>query len=181
MGKKLASQFPEIKTYSGQGIDDPDSILRFGWTSEDSTRSESRLATCFSFLRMHKEIPNITSAIGKKTRRICRHLSAVLLHMRNPNPDPSPLWLLLQSGNTADLHGCDCGNGRVHGLLRGTKSGALNNGIVPAINQLNAILEREFAIRLALTDEEMKIIHRSGHRSLQWNRSGYGNSKSAES
>ncbi len=41
----------------------------------------------------------------------------------------------------------------------GTKSGALNNGIIPAINQLNAILEREFAIRLVVIGSEMNIIY----------------------
>lgn len=32
MEKPLADRYPEIKTYRGQGIDDPTAITRFDWT-----------------------------------------------------------------------------------------------------------------------------------------------------
>ncbi len=32
MEKSLADRYPEIKTYRGQGIDDPTAITRFDWT-----------------------------------------------------------------------------------------------------------------------------------------------------
>ena len=32
MEKSLADRYPELKTYRGQGIDDPTAITRFDWT-----------------------------------------------------------------------------------------------------------------------------------------------------
>ena len=41
----------------------------------------------------------------------------------------------------------------------GTKDSALNDGIIPAINNLNVIFEREFAVRLVLINDELDIIY----------------------
>ena len=39
LAPELAAAFPDIRTYSGQGLDDPTATTRFGWTRPDFTRS----------------------------------------------------------------------------------------------------------------------------------------------
>ena len=160
MGKKLASQFPEIKTYSGQGIDDPDSILRFGWTSGGFHAIGITSHDMF-FISSYAQgdTEHYISYWKKDAPHLQTPLRCLAPHAESESRSISPL-APMQSGATLRIYtAAIAATGEYTAYFGGTKSGALNNGIVPAINQLNAILEREFAIRLVLTDEEMKIIY----------------------
>ena len=159
MQSGLAAKFPEIKTYRAQGVDDATMTARFGWTSGGFHAFVLTADRNFSISAyQHGDLQHYISYWGDDDAvEAFECLTAGKERIAQPqNVTNVPL-----SGATLrNFTMAIAGNGEyTQRFPPGTKDAALNNGIIPTTNSLNAILEREFTIRLVLINNELEIIY----------------------
>jgi hypothetical protein len=168
MESGLAAQFPEIKTYKGQGIDDRTATTRFGW-----------MPTGFHAMVISAHATVMVEPYSKEDTGI--YISYYISDMQR---DAGHFQCLVPGDNPASTEMGDgqfqlalnktlnIANGttlRIYRLAvaatgeyvqtygRGTVNGTLA-AITTNINLVNAIYERELAIRLVLVNSEAAII-----------------------
>ena len=164
MSPELSAQFPEIKTYLGQGIDDPTASARFDWTANvfhatilagsdtvyidpfqqnDTTNyiSYYRQDAAGSGHGIKCEVqPDKTTGSMTRTKRAISRKNSFTPAFSNGTQLRA---LRLAVGATAEF---TAGNG-------GTVNSAMA-AIVVAINNTTLIFEREIAVRLVLVPQE---------------------------
>lgn len=161
----LAAQFPEIRTYSANGLNDPSTYARFGWSPAGfhaiilSTRGTAYIER----LRKHDNFTYRTywaHDSAKPSTAIHCMLGDLGLPARAHAGAPSSA---LTTGSTLRSYRVAiAATGEYTQFFGGTVTNAMNNGIVPMVNQLNAIWEREFTFRLVLIANESSIIYTNG-------------------
>lgn len=164
MEAPLAARYPEIKTYRAQGI--------------DNSRSAGRLAITsggfYAFILSADNRSFVLEPYGAGDRE------ATIVYWTQDSPAPAqPIQCLTDSreeletaapvapsfstGATMHTYRVAIGaTGEYTGKFGGTKSGALNSGIIPAVNALNVLLELEFAVHLNIIANETDIIYTDG-------------------
>ncbi len=160
MHSGLAAQFPQIKTYRGQGMDDRAISVRLGWTSGGFHAFGLTTDRSFSVTSYrHGDTKYYMSYWGdqdsSQENLECSTTSeekAIQHHdFANGTNSTGPTLRIFDAALAA--------NGEfTQKFPPGTKDSALNDGIIPATNNINVVLEREFAVRLMLVNDELKII-----------------------
>jgi Metallo-peptidase family M12B Reprolysin-like len=168
MEPSLAARFPEIKTYRGKGIDDPTATLRFDWTPaglhavilsahatvfiEPYTRGDAG-----TYINYYKhDLPTDADTF------LCSTLEAqeTATRMRNRlHKAHAPLTQTASAGTILRTYrlalAATAEYTQVYG--GGSVSGALA-AMTTTMNLVNAVYERELAIRLVLVANETDII-----------------------
>jgi Metallo-peptidase family M12B Reprolysin-like len=165
MEPELARQFPELKTYRGQGIDDPTMTLRFDLTPAGFhaiVLSPDRTFYIDPFpLRRPGEETYMTffKADGPEDEKRLRCLvgedaaGPAVLARRGARSGP------LSNGETLRTYRLAvAATGEYTKFHGGTVAGALR-AIVTTLNRVNAIYENDLAIHLSLVGDETKIIY----------------------
>lgn len=166
MEPALAARFPEIKTYSGQGLDDPTAITRFDWTpqgfhalvlsSKGAVLIEPYSAgTTESYLvYFQRDVPvdSFACDVGEVEQENAIAESKMLLRSRGLQPevtsDSNLRTYRLAVAATAE-YTQKYGGGTVPGGL---------SAITTTVNLVNTIYQTELAIKLVLIANETDII-----------------------
>ena len=164
----LAAQFPEIKSYSGQGIDDPTATTRFDWTPTGFHAMALSAHATVIVEPYSKEDTNVYISYYKSDMpKQAGHFQCLVPGDDAPSAEMPGEQFHLANDKTSSI-----ANGtalRVYRLAvaatgeytqaygRGTVNGALD-AIITNINLVNAIYERELAIRLVLVNGEASVI-----------------------
>ncbi len=170
MEPALAASHPEIFTYRGQGIDDRTATARVGWTtagfhaivlSGSGTTYIDRYAKgdlvhyISYYKRDYKTDRRIKCLFKGKNSVVASPESLEAMDAAPPPLDPNGdirrTYRLALAANFeySDFHS---------DALVPDKSDVLNNGIIPTMNRVNAIYERDFAVHMNLVPNEEDII-----------------------
>jgi Metallo-peptidase family M12B Reprolysin-like len=165
MEKALADRYPEIKTYRGQGIDDPTAITRFDWTPSGfhaiilSTRgtifiepvSRGDVVNYVAYFQDHLpgtfqcEVDTATQQEAIEEQEHLRQFSGVRASVSSGSALRTYRLAVAATAEYTQAYG------------NGTVAGALS-AITTTMNLVNGIYERELAIRMVLIANEDSII-----------------------
>ncbi|HSE98329.1 MAG TPA: zinc-dependent metalloprotease family protein, partial [Blastocatellia bacterium] len=157
----LAAQFPEIKTYRGQGIEDPSSTTRFGWTSAG-----------FHAIVFTSQGTVYVDPYGKDDTE--NYLSYYKLDYQKQEQefkclftDPqdgrdalrdAPLPAVLNGQTLKTYRLALAATGEYTQFFGGTVAGAMS-GMTTTMNRVNGIYERDLAVRMVLVANQASIIY----------------------
>ena len=163
----LARQLPGVRTYRGQGVGDGTATARFGWTSAGfhaivlAARGTVyidpyRRGDTDHYLSYFKR--DYRAPAGDRFR--CR-VEELVEDGVSPPPEPpvaTPSGEILRTYRLAlattveysDFHST---------ATPPDKTEVMNNGLVPTLNRINAVFERDVAVRMVLIADEFAIIH----------------------
>ncbi len=164
MEPSLAARFPEIKTYRGQGVDDPATTARFDSTPaglhavvlsgrgtfyvEPDARGDDTLHLAYAHADLTDEAGALACAVSEAEQ--AAHAA---------KPGGASARPLVASGATLRTYrlavAATAEYTQTYG--GGTVAGALS-AIATTVNLVNAIYERDAAVRLVLIDNETSII-----------------------
>jgi hypothetical protein len=159
MAPELAAQFPEIKTYVGQGIDDPTATVRF-----DSIPSgfHAQILSPEGAVYIDPYIGGNTNLYACYYKRDYRRSEGDFTCFSADEPatnQKSAFKSLAVGDNSLRTYRLACAaTGEYTQFFGGTVAGALA-AIVSAINRLNGVYETEVGIRLVLVAKNNLIIY----------------------
>jgi hypothetical protein len=164
MAAELEAQFPQIRSYRGQGIDDPTATARFDWTpfglnaivvsssgtvfiepySQDDTQH---------YMSFFKE--ELTDGFNSPQCQVTDELAGDLARqLGGVQPMAAPVGTSLRTYRLAIATTVEYTNNSTYG---GNKSSTLTK-LNSIVNLINAIYEREVSIRFQLVSGELSII-----------------------
>ncbi len=163
MEPALAALYPEIKTYRGQSVDDPTATTRFDWTS--SGFHAIVLSSAGTVYIDPYRRGDTVHYISYFARDNLRNPGFRCLGRREPlgKGEGVDYDLLVPSGATLRTYrlalAADFEYSTFHSLPNPPNVAAvLNNGIIPTMNRVDGIYEREVAARMVLIAGENSII-----------------------
>jgi hypothetical protein len=168
MAPALAAKHSGIKTYRGQGVDDPTATARFGWTTAGfhaivlsgtgttyiDRYAKGDLLHYISYYKRDYKSDKRFSCLFKGKSSVVP-APAMAADAAPPPVDPNGTirrtYRLALAANFeySDFHS---------DALVPDKADVLNKGIVPTMNRVNAIYERDFAVHMNLVPNEEDII-----------------------
>lgn len=169
MAPELAAQFPEIKTYAGQGLDDPTATIRLDWTPAGfHAIILSGGDTVYIDPLFRGNVTNYASYFkgdfGPATKQF----------VENEPLDPNGVWAnqltairasgaaLMPSGTQLRTYRLAmAATGEYTQFHGGTVAKALA-AITTTMNRINAVYEREVAVRMVLIANNNLIIYTNG-------------------
>ncbi|MEO6034912.1 MAG: zinc-dependent metalloprotease family protein, partial [Verrucomicrobiota bacterium] len=162
LAPELAAKFPEIKTYLGQGVDDPTATARIDSTPEGfhaQILSSKGAVYIDPFWRGNRVLH--TSYYKRDYRKGADGFQCLApeANVAEPAPaDPAPRDLL-RSGNNLRIYRLACAaTGEYVQFSGGTVSSGMS-AIATAINRVTGIYEVELAIRLVLVANNNLIVY----------------------
>ncbi|MBI2838674.1 MAG: putative Ig domain-containing protein [Acidobacteria bacterium] len=162
MEAELGARFPEIKTYSAQGVDDQTAAARFDWTPLGfHAIVTSSKGTSYVDPYSRGETMYYVSYYRQDYLPAGKQFSCQADGAFDLWPDSSPAGLapLAPSGTTLRTYRVAvAATGEYTAAYGGTVGGALA-GITTTVNRVNAIYEREVAARMVLVGTETSIIY----------------------
>lgn len=155
----LAVQFPEIKTYLGQGIDDPYSSVRFDLTPLGfHAMIFSERGTVFIDPYAKGDNMNYISYF-KSDFRTDKRMTCEVIDERTPeqkhaphNPD------MLAEGELRTYRTVIACTGEYAAYFGGTAGGALA-AIVVSLNRVNGVYEKEASVRMVLVANNILVVY----------------------
>jgi len=175
MAPELAAQFPALKTYSGQGVDDPTASLRFDWTPQGF---HAMVLSADGTVYVDPYAPgNITNYISYYKRDYRRPAGQTFTC--GVTDTASAAADRQYGGPYQPAHGTTlrtyrlalAATGEYTAFYGGTVNGALN-GIVTSMNRVNGLYERDLAVRMVLVANETSIIYTNGNTDPYTNNNG---------
>jgi hypothetical protein len=160
MEPELARQVPDIKTYSGYGIDDPTATARFDWTPAGfHAMVLSTGDTVYIDPYRTGDTKTYISYYKRNLKRDASRMPQCLWDPASLLPIPAGEAKVQQTGDILrTLRLALAATGEYTAFYGGTKQGALA-GITTTLNRVNGIYERDLSIRLVLIGRELDIIY----------------------
>ncbi|MFN0107553.1 MAG: reprolysin-like metallopeptidase, partial [Blastocatellia bacterium] len=161
MEAPLAERFPEIKSYRGQGIDDPTATMRASWSSLGFQAMVLSDGEPFTVLPV--AVGNTTTYASANARELAQQLSCgvddskvIFREPNTPNAVQNSVGGTLRTYRiaiaTTSEYSAQFGGGDV---------GATIASINVWLNAANAIYERELSIRLVLVGNNSQVVYTS--------------------
>jgi hypothetical protein len=157
----LARQLPEIKTWRGQGLDDPTLTTRLGWTG----------AGFHAIVLGGAGTAYIDAYRRGDTRHYLSYWKRDYLRapdfrclFETPEDEPPPdVFARIPSGATLRTYRLALAANVEYSDFHSTqvppsRTDVMNNGIVPTMNRVNGIYEREVASRMVLVANQLNLI-----------------------
>ncbi len=166
MAPELAAQFPEIKTYAGQGVDDPTATVRLDWTpagfhalilsASDTVyidpQSPGDTAHYISYFK-RDYLPPAGKVFREAPRSGTNVLSAQEITALRARTGQRASGAQLRTYRLAVA-----ADGEYTAYFGGTVTGA-QAAIVTTINRVDGIYEREVAVRMVLVNNNRSLIY----------------------
>jgi hypothetical protein len=162
MEPALAAQFPELKTYRGEGIDDPTATVRLDWTPFGF---HAMVLGAEGTVFIDPYAPGDTQHYIAYFKRDYSRADADAFRCtvtgepvtRAFAQDSAPALLQPAHGGTRRTYRLAVAATGEYTTFFGGVSGAMN-GIVTTINRVNSIYERDLAVRLILVGNNSAIV-----------------------
>ncbi|MBS1790616.1 MAG: pre-peptidase C-terminal domain-containing protein [Acidobacteria bacterium] len=167
MDAELAAQFPDTKTYQGYGIDVPTATMRFDWTpagfhamvlSGEGTvyvdpyaKGDADHYITYYKRDARREAEPFRCLVSKTNANLTsdeREMREAQLAANSVTGDTLRVYRLVVATTVeyTNFHG-------------GTVASAMNNGVVPTINRVNAIYRRDLSIHFTLIGDTSNVIY----------------------
>ena len=171
MERALALRYPLIKTYRAQGVDDPAATARFGLTPAgfhaivlspsgtyyidpyrrgDAVNHVSYFKRDYPLTDAHRFDCQVHMPDGRGTESLTAESASALASRPNGGTLRTYRLALAADFEYSDFHS--------DATPLPDKADVLNNGIIPAVNRVTGIYEREVAVKLVLVANEDLII-----------------------
>jgi len=160
MEPDLQTQFPNIRTYAGQGIDNPTEIIRFSITPKGFHAMFLGTSNGTQFIDPFSEEGNIYTVFSRKNLEVrnfdfeCGVIEDPLL---NRAYQDAPMARNADDGMLRNYRLAVACTGEYATFHGGTIAGALA-GIVVTINRVNSVYERDLSVTMTLVANNTSII-----------------------
>jgi hypothetical protein len=160
MSPALARQFPDMKTYSGYGLDDPTATARLDWSPAGfhAMVLSAGDTVYIDPYRAGDARTHISFYRGDFKRGATKRFQC----LAKPRPDLSPRSGSAQTaqptGDTLRIYRLAVAATGEYTQFHSGAQGALR-AIMTTINRVNGLYERDFSVRWALIDKELEIIY----------------------
>ena len=159
MAPELAARFPEIQTYTGQGIDDPSATLRLDWTPAGlHAQILSPHGTVYIDPHRRGDSRRHVSYFKRDHRREAASFRCLTQAEQGPLFQPATSITPAASGATLRTYRLAVAATGEYTQFHGGTVAAGLAAIVTAINRVNGIFESELAIRLVLVANNDRIV-----------------------
>jgi len=160
MEPELAAKFPEIRTYLGRGLDDPDATVRFDLTPAGfhaQILSPRGAVYVEPYLRGNT---NLHAAYHRRDyRTAARGFECLAVENEAPAEVSAATAKLLVSSGTPRTYRLACAATAEYSQYFGGSVPAALAAIVTAINRVSGVYESECGIRLVLVAQNDRIIY----------------------
>lgn len=174
----LAAKFPEIKTYLGQGIEDPTATVRFDWTHK-GFHAMVLSAKGSVFIDPYSSLDSVHYIVYYKKDFSTNKTFQCQIDEQDKNEIDVHDGQLLQAAPVKSAGdelrtyrlalACTGEYAQFHG---GTVNGAMS-AMVTSMNRVNGIYEREVSIRMILIANNNLLIYLNGSTDPYTNNSGF--------
>ena len=170
MEPELQDKFPEIRTYTGQGIDDPYATLKFDFTPQGfHAQILSPNGRVFIDPYSMGDINNYISYYTKDYIKVNDDFKCEVLFDEYTIPEPknySDMPVPPTGPQLRTYRLANAATGEYTAFHGGTVSAGLA-AVTTSVNRVNGVYEKEFAVRMVLVANNNLIIYtNSEHRSV---------------
>ena len=159
MAPELAARFPEIKTYTGQGIEDPSATMRLDWTPAGlHAQILSPNGAVYIDPQRRGDSRRHVSYFKRDCRREAASFRCLTQDSREPLFEPASSITPTASGATLRTYRLAVAATGEYTQFHGGSVAAGLAAIVTAVNRVNGVFESELAIRLVLVANNDRIV-----------------------
>ena len=160
MEPELAAKFPEIRTYCGQGIDDPTATVRIDWTPAGFHAQVLAAEGTFYIDPLYQGDTGTYASYYKRDYRKQGDAWQCLLETDPAAPKlTTEVPVILSTGPTLRTYRLACAaTGEYTAFHGGTVAGGLA-AIVTTVNRVTGVYEREVAVRLVLVANNNLLVY----------------------
>lgn len=174
MAPELAAEFPEIRTFAGQGVDDPSATVRFDWTPQGFHAQVLSPNGAAYIDPYQKGNTSLYATYYKRDYRVAaKPFSCLLDSEHGKAPQAAAAAAAGPSGDTLRTYRLACAATGEYTQFHGGTVSAGMAAIVTAINRVNQIYEVEVAARMVLVANNSVIVYTNGATDPYSNNSGF--------
>jgi hypothetical protein len=155
----LAAQFPEIKTYAGQGVDDLCATARFDWTPQGFHASVLTPAGCWYVDPYWKNDPTVCSSYYKRDLRPSAEWHCDVPLQSDTATIAMRAAALAASGTQLRTYRLACAATGEYTIFQGGTVAQGQAAIVTAVNRVTQVYEADFSIRLTLVANNSSLVY----------------------
>jgi hypothetical protein len=162
----LAAKFPEIKTYRGQGVEDGTASARLGWTAAGFHAIVfSERGTVYVDPYRRGDTEHYVSFFKRDYRAPAGDTFRCLLdeieQAAFAGPEPPPAFA--PSGDTLRTYRLALATTVEYSDFHSTqnppsKADVMNNGLIPTMNRVNGVYEKDLALRMVMVANNLNVI-----------------------